>query len=117
MNLEIGVSTGGAEINLPRSYNNGGTFDDWRQIGADCADSQGKEVASGQEGQQDRHTSVKAVDRTTSPEVGGQPTCSPPPYSPPVQITQLPVTPQAKACLKRSRGKSFSYQYCEVVQL
>jgi len=117
MNLEIGVSTGGVEINLPRSYNNGGTFDDWRRIGADCADSQENEVASGQEDQQDRHTNVKAVDPTTSPEVGGQPTCSPPPYSPPAQITQLPVTPQAKACLKRSRSKSFSYQYCEVVQL
>lgn len=106
MNLEIGVSGSGAAVDLPRSYNNGGVFDDWRQIGAGCADFQGNEVASGREDQQVRNTNVKHVDRT-SPEVDGQPICSPPPYSPPVQTLKLPATPQAKACLKRSRGKFF----------
>ena len=109
MNLEIAVSGSGAEVDLPRSYNNGGVFDDWRQIGAGCADFQGNEVASGREDQQVRNTNVKRVDRT-SPEVDEQPICSPPPYSPPVQTLKLPATPQAKACLKRSRGKFFSYQ-------
>jgi hypothetical protein len=95
MNIEIGVSACGVEVDLLRAYGHGGVFDDWRQIGderiVDCPGAQEK-VAP------------------------GQPTCSPPPYSPPLQITKSPTTPEnirAKAPLsrgtpglKRSRGKS-----------
>jgi hypothetical protein len=84
MNLESCVLADDADIDLPRTYNVGGVFDDWRQIEA------GRAV--------DRARPRKKV-------ASEQPTCSPPPYSPPLPATKLPATPQAKACLKRSRGK------------
>lgn len=109
MNLETGVSAGGIEVDLPRSYINGGVIDDWRQIGVtpatDGVTSQNN-VAFSRKSLQGSNRSVKNADRATSLEAQGQPTCSPPPYSPPLHTTKLPVTPQEKAYLKRSRGKS-----------
>lgn len=109
MNLETGVPAGGDEVDLTRSYNNGGVFDDWRQVGVtpaiDGATSLNN-VATNRKSLQGSNRSVKNDDPAISLEPYGQPTCSPPPYSPPSHATESPVTPQAKAYLKRTRGKS-----------
>jgi hypothetical protein len=118
MKYESGVSAGGVQVDLLRSYAHGGIFDDWRQIGDEktiYATSE-KSVASRGE-PQGRQRGVKGSDLATSSEIHEQPTCSPPPYSPiPLQTTELPETPkETRACvdlvnvkgsLKRSRGKS-----------
>jgi hypothetical protein len=120
MKFASGVSAGGVQVDLLRSYAHGGVFDDWRQIGdgrSDGSATHEKSVASSRGGPQDRHRGIKSFDRATSSEVHEQPICSPPPYSPPpLQTTELPETPKetracldlvsSKACLKRSRGKS-----------
>jgi hypothetical protein len=99
MKIESGISVCGLEVDLLRAYRHGGVFDDWRQIG--------DERSIDRPGPQE-HVTQEIL-------APGQPTYSPPPYSPPLQTTAFPTTPEniratmplikETPCLKRSRGK------------
>ncbi|CAD0115381.1 unnamed protein product, partial [Aureobasidium uvarum] len=109
------VSVSEVNIDLLRSYSEkGGVFDDWRRIGEqpnDCSNPQ-KALSSSRECPENSHKGVRNIGRATTPEVPVnqfehvQPTCSPPPYSPPLQTT-LPATPNnTRVPLKRPRVSS-----------
>lgn len=96
-----GVLADSTNLDLLSSYGgNGGVFDDWRRIGIEQSGQDEHKRAESNHEKIDIISSESCIPDIRSMHV--QPTCSPPPYSPPPKTAKLPATPKKSHFINES---------------